>query len=197
MCFTCLSLHISVNPVIIVSFYAHVLPDLFTLLELLLQCLDTWYPLINCSYCCHCSNSSLQPPAEPWQHLGFPSFLWRSDKCWKLGAVPETGWLFNMPADNHCLGSCTQSAWVSGVQCRVCSEGKSSSYVSNLETFDDWASDPWNNGKEVPRLDLTSSTTPGQQIHRFEHTLTANPCDWLPCRRTMLPLIGCPNSLFW
>ena len=23
----------------------------------------------------------------------------------------------------------------------------------------------WNNGKEVPRLDLTSSTTPGQQIH--------------------------------
>ena len=25
-----------------------------------------------------------------------------------------------------------------------------------------WA---WNNGKEVPRLDLTSSTTPGQQIH--------------------------------
>ena len=113
MCFTCLSLHISVNPVIIVSFYAHVLPDLFTLLELLLQCLDTWYPLINCSYCCHCSNSSLQPPAEPWQHLGFPSFLWRSDKCWKLGAVPETGWLHNKPADNHCLGSCTQSAWVS------------------------------------------------------------------------------------
>ena len=25
--------------------------------------------------------------------------------------------------------------------------------------------DAWNNGKEVPRLDLTSSTTPGQQIH--------------------------------
>ena len=24
--------------------------------------------------------------------------------------------------------------------------------------------DPWNNGKEVPRLDLTSLTTPGQQI---------------------------------
>ena len=23
----------------------------------------------------------------------------------------------------------------------------------------------WNNGKEVPRLDLTSSTMPGQQIH--------------------------------
>ena len=143
MCFTCLSLHISVNPVIIVSFYAHVLHDLFTLLELLLQCLDTWYPLINCSYCCHCSNSSLQPPAEPWQHLGFPSFFCRSDKCWKLGAVPETGWLFNMPADNHCLGSCTQSAWVSGVQCRVCSQGKSSSYISNLETFDDWASERW------------------------------------------------------
>ena len=31
--------------------------------------------------------------------------------------------------------------------------------------------------KEVPRLDLTSSTTPGQQIHKFDHTRTANPCD--------------------
>ena len=33
---------------------------------------------------------------------------------------------------------------------------------------------PWNNGKEVPRLDLTSSTTPGLQIHKFDHTRTAN-----------------------
>ena len=40
----------------------------------------------------------------------------------------------------------------------------------------------WNNGKEVLRLDLTSSTTSRQQIHKFDHTWTANPCDWLPCR---------------
>ena len=52
----------------------------------------------------------------------------------------------------------------------------------------------WNNGKEVPRLDLTSLTTPGQQIHKFDHTRTANPCDWLPCRRATLPLVGCPHS---
>ena len=32
----------------------------------------------------------------------------------------------------------------------------------------------WNNGKDVPRLDLTSSTTPGLQIHKFDHTRTAN-----------------------
>ena len=57
----------------------------------------------------------------------------------------------------------------------------------------------WNNGKEVPRLglDLTSSTTPGQQIHKFDHTQTANPCDWLPCRRAALPLVGCPHSLVY
>ena len=41
---------------------------------------------------------------------------------------------------------------------------------------------PWNNGKEVPRLDLTSLTTPEQQIHKLDHTRTANLCDWLPCR---------------
>ena len=28
-----------------------------------------------------------------------------------------------------------------------------------------WGGPTWNNGKEVSRLDLTSSTTPGQQIH--------------------------------
>ena len=55
----------------------------------------------------------------------------------------------------------------------------------------------WNNGKEVPRLDLTSSTTPGQQIHKFDHTRTANPCDWLPCRHATLPLVGCPHSLVY
>ena len=55
----------------------------------------------------------------------------------------------------------------------------------------------WNNGKEVPRLDLTSSTMPGQQIHKFDHTQTANPCDWLPCRRVALPLVSCPHSLVY
>ena len=56
----------------------------------------------------------------------------------------------------------------------------------------------WNNGgKEVPRLDLTSSTTPWQKIHKFDHTRTANPCDWLPCRCAALPLVGCPHSLVY
>ena len=42
----------------------------------------------------------------------------------------------------------------------------------------------WNNGKSGAKLDLTSLTTPGLQIHKFDHTRTANPCDWLsplPC----------------
>ena len=48
---------------------------------------------------------------------------------------------------------------------------------------------PWNNGKEVPRLDLTSSTTSGQQIHKFDHTRTAN-WHWLLCRwAAALPLV--------
>ena len=46
-------------------------------------------------------------------------------------------------------------------------------------------------------MDLTSSTKPGQQIHKFDHTRTANPCDWLPCRRAALPLVGCPHSLVY
>ena len=50
----------------------------------------------------------------------------------------------------------------------------------------------WNNGKEVPRLDLTSSTMPGQQIHMVDHTRTANPCDWLPCR-----LLPCRAPIGW
>ena len=55
----------------------------------------------------------------------------------------------------------------------------------------------WNNEKEVPRLDLTSSTMPGQQIHKFDHTRTANPCNWLPCPRAALLLVGCPHSLVY
>ena len=50
----------------------------------------------------------------------------------------------------------------------------------------------WNNGKEDPRLDLTSSTTPGQQIHYGPPH-----CDWLPCRHAVLPLVGCPHSLVY
>ena len=60
-----------------------------------------------------------------------------------------------------------------------------------------YLSQAWNNGKEIPRLDLTSSTTPGQQKHKFDHTWTANLCDWLPCRRAVLPLVGCPHSLVY
>ena len=55
----------------------------------------------------------------------------------------------------------------------------------------------WNNGKSGAKLDLTSSTTPGLQIHKFDHTRTANPCDWLPCRRAALLLVGCPHSLVY
>ena len=65
----------------------------------------------------------------------------------------------------------------------------SSDYTGVLET--------WNNGKEVPRLDLTSLAMLGQQIHKFDHTRTANQCDWLLCRRAVLPLVGCPHSLVW
>ena len=53
----------------------------------------------------------------------------------------------------------------------------------------------WNNGKSGAKLDLTSSTTPGLQIHTVDHTRTANPFDWLLCRRAKLLLVGCPNSL--
>ena len=30
-----------------------------------------------------------------------------------------------------------------------------------------------------------------------DHTWTANPCDWLPCRHTALPLVGCPQSIVY
>merc|ERR1711884_851059 len=33
--------------------------------------------------------------------------------------------------------------------------------------------------------------------HKFDHTWTTNPCDWLPCRRAALPLVGCPHSLVY
>ena len=56
---------------------------------------------------------------------------------------------------------------------------------------------PWNNGKSGAKLDLTSSTTPGLQIHMVDHTRTANPCDWLPCRRAVLLLVSCPHSLVY
>ena len=55
----------------------------------------------------------------------------------------------------------------------------------------------WNNGKSGAKLDFTSSTKPGLQIHKFDHTRTANPCDWLPCRRAALLLVGCPHSLVY
>ena len=53
----------------------------------------------------------------------------------------------------------------------------------------------WNNGKSRAKLDLTSLTTPGLQIHKFDHTRTANPCDWLPCCRAVLLLVDCSHSL--
>ena len=55
----------------------------------------------------------------------------------------------------------------------------------------------WNNGKSGAKLDLTSSTTPGLQIHKVDHTRTANPCDWLLCCRASLLLVGCPHSLVY
>ena len=56
---------------------------------------------------------------------------------------------------------------------------------------------PWNNGKSGAKLDLTSSTTTGLQIHKFDHTRTANPCDWLLCRRAALLLVSYPHSLVY
>ena len=54
-----------------------------------------------------------------------------------------------------------------------------------------------NNGKSGAKLDLTSLTTSGLQIHKFDHTRTANPCDWLLCRCTALLLVGCPHFLVY
>ena len=55
----------------------------------------------------------------------------------------------------------------------------------------------WNNGKSGAKLVLTSSTTAGLQIHKFDHSWTANPCDWLLCRCAALPLVGCPHSIVY
>ena len=55
----------------------------------------------------------------------------------------------------------------------------------------------WNNGKSGAKLDLTSSTTTGLQIHKFDHTRTANPFGWLPCRHAAFLLVGCPHSLVY
>ena len=55
----------------------------------------------------------------------------------------------------------------------------------------------WNNGKSGAKLDLTCSTTPGLPIHIIDHIRSANPCDWLPCRRAALPLVGYPHSLVY
>ena len=55
---------------------------------------------------------------------------------------------------------------------------------------------PWNNGKSGAKLDLTSSTNPGLQMHKFDHTRTANPCDWLPCHCAALPLVGCLSATY-
>ena len=45
------------------------------------------------------------------------------------------------------------------------------------------AAPPWNNGKSGAKLDL-----------KFDHTRTANLCDWLPCRCAALPLVGCLSA---
>ena len=55
----------------------------------------------------------------------------------------------------------------------------------------------WNSGKSGAKLDLTSPTTTGLQIHKVDHTQTANPCDWLPCCRAALLLVGYPHSLVY
>ena len=49
---------------------------------------------------------------------------------------------------------------------------------------------PWNNGKSGAKLDLTTSTTTGLQIHTVDHTRT-------PCRHAALLLVGCPLSLVY
>ena len=55
----------------------------------------------------------------------------------------------------------------------------------------------WNKGKSGAQLDLTSSTTPGLQILKGDHTRTVNPCDWLLCRCAALLLVGCPHSFVY
>ena len=68
-------------------------------------------------------------------------------------------------------------------------------YISNPKIFfPAFDLSPWNNGKSGAKLDFTSSTKPGLQIHKFDQTRTANLCDWLPCRCAALPLVGCLSA---
>ena len=67
-------------------------------------------------------------------------------------------------------------------------------FQNKLDNFFKWSIKPWNNGKSGAKLVFTSSTKPGLQIHKFDHTRTANPCDWLPCRCAALPLVGCLSA---
>ena len=62
---------------------------------------------------------------------------------------------------------------------------------------------PWNNGKEVPRLDLTSLTTPWQQVHyvRPHPDSKYNKSVWLaavsPCRAPIGRLSPLPCLITW
>ena len=75
------------------------------------------------------------------------------------------------------------------VHCEVIQHAEdSSAKVLNVRV---WTEDgTWNNGKSGARLDLTSSITPGLQIHTVDPIQTANMCDWLTCRRAALLLVG-------
>ena len=53
-----------------------------------------------------------------------------------------------------------------------------------------------NNGKSGAKLDLTSSTTPRLQIHKVDHTRTANSCGWLPCLPCLFISLSCWGTHF-
>ena len=86
-------------------------------------------------------------------------------------------------------------------RCRTCTPGHMTASTAPVTRIRDIEhhniTHGWNNGKSGAKLDLTSSTTPGLQIHKFDHTRTANPCDWLPCCCAMLLLVGYPHSLVY
>ena len=58
----------------------------------------------------------------------------------------------------------TWANWVSTASLHINPE-ISDIHIIALGAFHVTENVPWNNGKEDPRLDLTSSTTPGRQIH--------------------------------
>ena len=129
----------------------------------------------------------LEGPGSPISYkqrmLGEPSYL-----------VP-----YWEPSQALCsVGECVTVTVLSPLHCicTLCTTHPSTtrSLASHCDTIDTPHQSPLNNGKEIPRLDLTSLTTPGQQIHKFHHPLTANPCDWLPCRRAALPLVSCMSA---